>query len=137
MSGTSENALVLLAKAHDDYYALTHLAEDQAVSIWIIGFHAQQTVEKSIKAVLLSCGITYPFTHDLELLIKLLQKNGLSLPPKIENIPLLTAFGTVFRYGEEDEGPVSMDRDWMKAVSKEVIAWAESIIGLTQTNGLP
>lgn len=36
-----------------------------------VGFHAQQAAEKAIKAVLLSRGVEFPLTHDLEELIEI------------------------------------------------------------------
>ena len=35
----------------------------------VVGYHAQQAVEKAIKAVLVLCGIDFPRTHDLDFLL--------------------------------------------------------------------
>lgn len=106
MSGALENALVLLARARDDCYAVSRLADDERTSLWIIGFHAQQTVEKAIKSVLSAHSVKYPFTHDLELLIKILFSEGIAVPPEADQLPLLSPFATLFRYGDDgsDEG---------------------------------
>ena len=66
--GERELAAQLLDRAADDVAAANALLDVAGVSDAIVGFHAQQAVEKAIKAVLTSSGIDYPFTHDLELL---------------------------------------------------------------------
>lgn len=61
-------AEVLVRKAEDDANAMRLLA-DAEISDEIIGFHAQQAVEKWLKAVLGSRGIEFEYTHDLRRLI--------------------------------------------------------------------
>lgn len=46
-------------------------------------FHAQQAVEKSLKAVLLFRRIEFPFTHDLEELVETFEQAGVKLPPDL------------------------------------------------------
>jgi HEPN domain-containing protein len=36
-------------------------------------FQAQQAAEKSLKAVLIACGVRFPYTHDLATLISLIE----------------------------------------------------------------
>jgi hypothetical protein len=60
------------------------------VSGRIFGFHAQQCVEKLLKAVLASCGVDFPFTHDLEALRRLLVEQGLTVPVDPTALALLT-----------------------------------------------
>lgn len=45
-----------------------------------ICFHAQQAVEKAIKAVLLFYKIDFPFTHDLQELLDTIQSAGIQIP---------------------------------------------------------
>lgn len=60
---------VLARKAEDDAKAMQLLAPNSEVSDEIIGFHAQQAVEKWLKAVLGSRGVEFEYTHDLHRLI--------------------------------------------------------------------
>jgi hypothetical protein len=41
-----EHALALLARAKGDLYVLRRLRDDPDAPAWVLGFHAQQAVEK-------------------------------------------------------------------------------------------
>jgi HEPN domain-containing protein len=45
-----------------------------------ICFHAQQVAEKVFKAVLLSYKVDFPPTHDIQQLLRLLEKAGVTIP---------------------------------------------------------
>ncbi|MFH0958378.1 MAG: HEPN domain-containing protein [Pseudomonadota bacterium] len=68
-------------------------------------FHAQQCVEKYIKALLIVHEIDFPKTHDIERLIQLLPPN-ISLPIAVPDQALLTTYAVTARYPGDDE-PVS------------------------------
>lgn len=65
-------------------------------------FHAQQCVEKYLKAFLVIKGIDFPRTHDIERLVALLPEN-IWLRLSIEEQRRLTAYATVTRYPGEYE----------------------------------
>ena len=56
-----------VGKATDDAFMMHELMKNARSPSWGIGFHAQQAVEKAIKAVLACRGVVFPFTHDLKL----------------------------------------------------------------------
>lgn len=119
----------LLEKAREDAYVASSLADDPAVSYWIIGFHAQQAVEKAIKSVLVLHEIRYPFTHDLASLLKSVDNSGLPLPPEFESLPYLTPFGTLFRYEDEHWGtPVALEVHRVLNWVGTTITWAENTV---------
>jgi HEPN domain-containing protein len=66
-----EVAGLLLEKARGDLAAARVLAADENQTDHVVGFHAQQAVEKSIKAVLAAGEIEIPLTHDIRYLAKL------------------------------------------------------------------
>ena len=84
-----EMALVSLEKGRQDLKAVDKWQADKDVSVEIIGFHIQQAIEKSLKAVLLSRRIDFPRTHNLGLIIGLCQSNGIS--DQTNNHPYLIA----------------------------------------------
>jgi len=73
MHSPSELALGLLRRARDDGYVVDRLAQDLAAPDWVIGFHAQQAVEKAIEAVLANAKVAFPRTHNIAMLLALLQ----------------------------------------------------------------
>jgi HEPN domain-containing protein len=129
MKRSHEHARTLLQKAQDDQYVFNRLADDSAAPLWSLGFHAQQAIEKAIKAVLTVNAVEYPRTHNLAMLLQLLQLQAVPLPPGAEDLPGLTPFGVVFRYDDtmEDE-EIVLDRQWTSACIERTIMWAEAII---------
>lgn len=121
-----DHARVLLAKARDDEVAARKLATDPEVADAVIGFHAQQAVEKALKAVLSAHQQAYPWTHDLRHLMELLDAAGSPLPDELHDARRLTPWAAEFRYGEtiDDE----LDRSAAVGIADAVLRWAESMI---------
>jgi HEPN domain-containing protein len=84
MNSLLEHAQGLLARARDDLYVVRRLRTDPAAPGWVMGFHAQQAVEKALKAVLSSAGQAYPRTHNLVMLAELLRGVAIAPPPDVE-----------------------------------------------------
>jgi HEPN domain-containing protein len=82
MAGPEDLAAELLARAADDEAALRALLDVKSVTDSIVGFHAQQAVEKSLKAALASREADFPFSHDLGRLMRLCDSADLSLGGK-------------------------------------------------------
>lgn len=91
-----------------------------------ICFHAQQAVEKALKAVLIDCGIDFPLTHDIEVLLELVDQDRIELPSELANAGLLTPYAVETRYpgswGEISEADV----DEAIALAKSAIHWAKT-----------
>lgn len=127
MSLRLETARRLLAKARDDCFMLMRVVDDASAPVWALGFHAQQAVEKSLKAVLAAHGVEYPLTHNIAMLLAKLSEQGLSTPPGASELPRLTPFGVAFRYDDaSDAEEVNLDRSWTKACVDQTLAWAEA-----------
>jgi HEPN domain-containing protein len=82
----------LMGLAEDDRAAAAALLDIAGVSDAIVAFHAQQAVEKSLKAVLASSGVDFPFTHNLAALFQLCEDSGVDVPAKLEEADLLTPY---------------------------------------------
>jgi HEPN domain-containing protein len=61
----SEVATILARKARGDATVVRKLSTDSEVDDESVGFHAQQAVEKWLKAVVASRGEDFEYTHDL------------------------------------------------------------------------
>lgn len=64
-----------------------------------MGFHAQQAVEKALKAAIAKRNEEFPFTHDIGLLMQLCQDAGLNLPVDLSEADRLTPYAAAIRYG--------------------------------------
>ncbi len=92
-----EYAALLIAKASADQQAAHALARAQ-VADEVIGFHAQQAVEKAAKAVLVIAGVRIPHIHDLERLLALASETESPAPALVAESGWLTPWGVQFRY---------------------------------------
>src|SRR5260370_42056799 len=93
-------------------------------------FDAQQAAEKGVKAVFIHRGETFPYSHDLDRLLRLLERNGLRIPQYMNDAKELTKYAHETRYpGVAD--PVT-PRKHRRAVriAAAVLRWAERKIGL-------
>ncbi len=92
---------LLLKKAHEDLVLLNKIVKDNDVSDSIFGFHAQQSVEKLLKALLSFNNIEFPRSHDLRFLLELMDGCGLGVNLEIENLcDELTPYSVTFRYDD-------------------------------------
>ena len=106
----TEQARQLMALASQDVDALEVMLESSKVSDSIFGFHAQQAVEKALKAWLAFLGETYPLTHSLNLLFALLEdKIGWEVD-QFRELEALTPFAVQFRYSAYDSYEAEIDR---------------------------
>ncbi|NQV17768.1 MAG: HEPN domain-containing protein [Armatimonadetes bacterium] len=113
----------LLYKSQHDLVVLKKLYSDSEVTDEIKGFHAQQSAEKMLKAVLAFEGIEFPFTHRLTDLLDLLKDNQISFPGSFEDLRFLTPFAVVFRYDYFEEVDESIDFEEIIALLDELHEW--------------
>ena len=91
-------------------------------------FHAQQSAEKAIKAVLIADGTIPPKTHNIAQLIGLVAETGRAFPDDLRGTAELTPYSVISRYpadfGELDEA------EWQDAVdlARRTVAWADAVV---------
>jgi len=127
MASQRDLAEDLLALAREDEVAARALLDVGVVTDRIVGFHAQQAVEKSLKAVLAVHDVEFPFTHDLGALAELSIKAGAAPPPALSEVDQLTPFGVSLRYGALDD-LVPVARATALSWAEQAVAWARSVI---------
>lgn len=120
-----ELARLLLQKARQDLAVVVSVADSEAVADEIVGFYIQQ----AIKSALTRLGRQYEFTHDLSILYRQAENNGLSLPASIDAVEELTVFAVQFRYllYQEEQG---FDRSAGLTLAENFVQWADAIIEL-------
>jgi HEPN domain-containing protein len=93
-----EEAQRMLAVAEIDLKALCNMLDRELFEDSVFGFHAQQAAEKTFKAWLSLHGVEYPKTHDLRLLMNLLQTRTQERCEEFMELADLTDFAVQFRY---------------------------------------
>lgn len=122
MSPERDEAELLLRKAREDETAVVRFAADPALADAVIGFHAQQAIEKALKAVLALDGRPVPRSHDLRFLLEQLEAAGIAVPDAVRDGQSMAPWAVEFRYGEvlDDE----LERDIARRLATDVVAWA-------------
>lgn len=119
-------ARVLLARAIDDETLIRKVAPDTDIADAIVGFHAQQAVEKLIKAVLAVRGVAFMKSHALSYLIGLVEENEIGATEGLTEADVLSPWAVEFRY--EGEEPPSLDRSAALTLVGQIRTWAENEI---------
>jgi len=104
-----EQSLTMQIMALKDIEVLKFIVAEKGIDDSIFGFHAQQAVEKSLKAWIGAAGGTYGFTHDLERLLRELEQLCCDVTP-FEDLTELSAFAVQLRYEAIDQEDVPLDR---------------------------
>jgi len=102
------------------------VSSDTDIADAIVGFHAQQAVEKLIKAVLAARGVAFMESHALSYLIGVVEENEIEAPETLSEADVLSPWAVEFRY--EGEEPPVLDRPAALALVEQVRTWAESEI---------
>jgi HEPN domain-containing protein len=97
MASKQDLAEQLLRRADTDAAGARAMLPIDEVADVLVCFHAQQAVEKALKAVLAARGVEFPFIHDISGLAKLCREAGAPLPGEMDGADLLTARGPRLR----------------------------------------
>ena len=91
-------------------------------------FHAQQAVEKALKAVLVHQGIAFRLVHDVNELLQSLEEHGIHIPERLREATTLTGFAVMTRYPGAYEPVSAEEHGEAVRLADEVLAWVTSII---------
>lgn len=109
-----------IRKAEEDWQVLDRLAAGDSAGIaGPLAFHAQQCIEKYLKALLLQVGVEPPRTHSLEVLTDLLSGPGIAgAETWRDRCGRLSPYAVAFRYPGD---PLSVED------AREAVALARSL----------
>jgi len=113
----------LLRAAGRDRKTVELLLQHHDAPVSSVGFHAQQYLEKVIKAVLVSNAVIFRRTHNLEELADLLERQGIKLPLPKDQLRRLNPFAVTIRY--EDMEIALADINTVAEMIERVHAWVE------------
>ncbi|HEY3552645.1 MAG TPA: HEPN domain-containing protein [Solirubrobacterales bacterium] len=131
----TEVAAILSRKAEGDAKVMRKLADDEEIADDAVGFHAQQAIEKWLKAVIASHGEDFEYTHDIRhLIVRARLKPGEANQPfDIRQAINLTEYAVPLRY-EDLLDAEPLDRASTVALVEEVEQWAKSEIAASTPN---
>lgn len=121
----AEVSRTLSRKAAEDATATRKFAGDPDISDEIIGFHAQQAIEKWLKAIIAGRGEAFDHTHDLRRLLNLIPGGLKQVPFDPDAVIALTQYAAPLRYEDLlDAEPI--DRDATVSLIDDVGKWVEA-----------
>ncbi|MDP2810392.1 MAG: HEPN domain-containing protein [Rhodocyclaceae bacterium] len=126
MTPQLEEALRLMRLARRDRETFDLLLPIEKASMAAIGFHAQQAVEKALKAVIALRNIETSRTHDLVALAQTIQNDGANLPLTFDELRVINPFAVEFRY--DDEIIPAISRTELEARLEKLFGWVESSV---------
>jgi len=118
-----EYAELLLTHAASDLGACRVLMADDDMRDDVVGFHAQQAVEKALKVALVMADIDFPRTHDLRELVDIAVDNSVAVPDSIREARWLTPWAAQLRY----EMLEPLDRDAAFSIAADAVEWATGL----------
>lgn len=87
-----------IAKARGDFVGAEILGASDRAAGWVVGFHCQQCVEKSMKARLVLANIKPPRTHLLREILELTDFAARAFPLELAELDALQTFAVADRY---------------------------------------
>lgn len=128
MSPLSDEARMLIRMAEQDWEILQVIKDAPRVGIQGVCFHAQQRIEKYLKALLVSQGMTVDRTHNLAALAAKLGDKAGPLPLGLEQLADLNPCAVTLRY--DDQIIDLLSREVVLATTSTVRDWARRVLGL-------
>ena len=126
MTPPREEAQRLLRLARRDRETFDLLQPLPQASLAALGFLAQQSVEKALKAVAVSRGIEVWRTHDLAALGEAILADGGALPVAVDGLRGLNPFAVEFRY--DDEIVPKITRAELDTLLSAILRWAQQCV---------
>lgn len=129
-----EHARAMLTMAERDLKALKGMEDSQTFAEEIFGFHAQQVVEKTLKAWIAAWGEEYPLTHNIARLLAILQDKG----GEVENywdLVEYTAYAVEFRYDFLNTVEEPLDRLRVMDRVQSIFDHVKHIIEASESSG--
>jgi len=113
--------------ARKDHQAITNMLDRDSFSEEVFGFHAQQSIEKTLKAWITAKGLNYPKSHDVSVLIRILGDSGADVT-RFPNLEDYTIYAVQYRYEAYDDSEEQLDRQQVIEATKALIEHVQSVL---------
>jgi HEPN domain-containing protein len=114
-----EQANLLLRMASKDMRAMDLMISPESIDDEVFGFHAQQAVEKALKAWITAAGGNYGRIHDLRILFLTLRELGCDIE-RFRHMVKLNPFAAQLRYEPLETVDEPLDRPALRAQVQEL-----------------
>ncbi|MBM4018585.1 MAG: HEPN domain-containing protein [Planctomycetes bacterium] len=114
--------------AGKDLKAIRAMGDSPDFDDAIFGFHAQQAIEKALKAWIVLLDVEYPLTHNLSILLGLIDEHGADVS-KFWGLARYTSFAVQFRYEQSEPSGTSLNRADAVREAAEILDHVERLIG--------
>ncbi len=114
--------------AEEDWDLAVSLSKRKRLPVKAICFHAQQSAEKHLKALLVSRQAYFPKTHDLVYLNQLCEQTGILTGFDSEDLAVLSDYAVQVRYPGDE--PRDDDARLAIEIARAVRAFARRWLGL-------
>jgi HEPN domain-containing protein len=122
-----EHAKKFLKIAGNDLEAFKILASAEGFESSITGFHAQQAIEKYLKAILFFHRIPFRKTHNLNDLMQLVKTVVKDIPFNTNDLEVLNPYAVLLRYDEIVESEFDIPK--AQELIESIKVWATKIVG--------
>ena len=107
---------------------IARMVENDEIAPEIIAFHAQQAVEKALKALLVQRQVEFTRTHIIGVLIVLCKESGYKIEENLEEAVTLSRFAIASRYPGETDPITRQEAKIAADLANQVLNWVESQI---------
>jgi HEPN domain-containing protein len=104
-------------------------SQGQGILLEDLCYQAQQAAEKALKAVFISKGKLFPFTHDLDRLLLELEGMGMVIDGAADQAGFLTRYAVETRYPYASEPVERAEYGEALHLAESVLAWATLQVG--------
>ncbi len=125
MRENQEIARQWLAEASGDLLNADNNLEAENIPFDTVCFHCQQAAEKMLKALLVSRGMEYPFTHDLLLLLENVLEINSDAERLRDDLAILMPYAVEIRYPDDWFMPSLADAEEARESAARVLQWLE------------
>lgn len=117
-----------LSSAKSALAAARALVDAEGVLPEVPAYHAQQAVEKALKALLISLVVPFPRTHVIRALLDLITSTGRNVPEPVDAAFRLTQFASLTRYPGVMEPVTNQEAQESIDLAETVLTWAEGLL---------
>lgn len=101
---------------------------DPGVYLEDLCFECQQAAEKALKGLILSRGGEFPYVHDLDMLMAILEDAGVVVPKEARRAVDLTVYAVAGRYPGPARSITAPEYETAVEIAETIVRWAEATL---------